>query len=166
MPVPSTPMRPRPNPGKNCSHQRRCRFPAAWWNSTHSTSSLHLNVTPIQTKRIPFAQCITGVGGAEYGRSIASFQSSYMGVLGFPTRWVARIKNACFLLFLRVLILVFGSIMRRQLPVSSSSRAISNGHPGRHDLRLVTTMYVSREARPHAVRPFYVMYWPEPPAAS
>lgn len=133
MPVPGTPMRPRPDPGKNSLHQRCCGFPAAWWNSTHSISYRFIQMLPpskpsgypLRNASLVLAERNT------YGRSIVSFRSSHMRVPELPTQYALGCQNkrCLFLPFPGVLVLGFASIMRRQLPVSSGSCEVSHGNP-------------------------------------
>lgn len=154
MPVPSTPMRPRPNPGKNCLHQRWCGFPAAWWNSTHSISYGFIQMLPPSNPSgYPLRNASLVLERNTYGRSIVYFRSCQKRVLELPSRWVARIKDACFLPFPRVLILEAGIWFHHEAATASEFRQLC-GQPGesrRHDRRLVTTPNASREAKSHVV---------------
>lgn len=88
-----------------------------------------------------------------YGRSIVSFRSCHKRVLELPSRWVARIKDAGFLPFPRVLILEAGIWFHHEAATASEFRQLC-GQPWesrRHDRRLVTTPNASREAKSHVV---------------
>lgn len=146
MPVPSTPMRPRPNPGKNCLHQRWCGFPAAFsYRFIQMLPPSNPSGYPLRNASLVLTERNT------YG--IVSFRSSHKRVLELPSRWVARIKDACFLPFPRVLILEAGIWFHHEAATASEFRQLC-GQPWesrRHDRRLVTTPNAPREAKSHVV---------------